>query len=315
MFKRYPFITSGFMAAARAADDGAGGGAAGAAAAGGGDPAAATAAAASGAAAADWTTGVSPEVKSLIETKGYKSVNDLASAYINAERAIGADKLVLPGKDAKPEDWDPVHERLGWPKAKGAEGYAFQKPAGAPEGFAYSDESAAWFKKAAHDARLTPTQAGKLHDAFVGQQIEAFKGVVAQRTAEGSASEAALKTEWGTAYDTKVDLAKRAMRHSGGDELWAHLEKTGLGNNALLIKAFAAIGEQMGEKMADGMGAKPLGFAKTPEEAKREIAKIEAEANKDPKHPLFDKLNPEHQIWVDKLLALHTQAAPEPAAT
>lgn len=263
--------------------------------------------------APDWTTGVTPEVKSLLDTKGYKSVNDLATAYINVERTIGADKIALPGKDATPEEWDAVHARLGWPKEKGAEGYAFQKPANAPEGFTYSDDSAKWFAGLADKARLTPAQAAIVHDGFVAQQIEGHTAKAQARKAETGSSETALKKEWGTAYDTKVDLAKRAMRYAGGDELVTHLETTGLGNHVALIKAFSTIGEQMGEKMADGMGAKPLGFAKTPDQAKAEIAKIQGEAAKNPKHALWDKMHPEHQIIVDQMAALHAQAFPEPA--
>jgi hypothetical protein len=264
---------------------------------------------------ADWLSGLTPEVKSLIEVKGYKTPNDLGTAYINAERAIGADKIVLPGKDAKPEEWDAYYAAAGWPKDKGADGYQFTKPGKVPEGFTYSEDSAKAFAKWAHDARLTPTQAQKVHDSYVAMQLDAWNTAVASR-AEGQAGTlTALKTEWGTAFDTNVDLAKRAMAWAGGDELKAFVNgPEALGNNAPLIKAFAKIGKAMGETMADGMGAKPQGFAKSPEEAKAEIARIQGEAAGNPKHAMWDKLHPEHDALVQKLAALNAQAFPEPKA-
>lgn len=265
---------------------------------------------------ADWIAGITnADVKTMVQTKGYKSIDDLGVAYINSEKAIGADKIALPGKDAKPEDWNPVFERLGWPKE--AKGYEFKKPEKLPDGFAYDDKLADAFRAMAHKRQLTATQAAGVHDDFVAMMADVHTktaGDIAVRNLEGRQ---ALEKEFGAATATKFEAANRALKFFGGDDLVKVLEKAGLQSDPAMVKAWAKIGEALGEKGAAGMGSGGAGggFSKTPDEAKAEIAKIRGEAASKPEHPLNDKHNPEHGAVVERLKSLYAMAHPEQGGT
>ena len=97
------------------------------------------------------------------------------------------------------------------------------------------------------------------------QQQEIAK---AQEAAQQAA--VALRQEWGPAYDGKINAARLAAKHVDGDgSLQAMMNASGLGDNPALIKAFAKIGEMLGEPSALKGGAS--GFTMTPEAAKHQI--------------------------------------------
>lgn len=231
----------------------------------------------------------------LVETKGWKSANDALQSYANLEKTLGADKIALPGKDAKPEDWDAVWNKLGRPEKP--DGYAFQAPENLP---GYDQGFADWFRDTAHKAGLNGNQAAALHDAFVAFSEQEM----AAREEANREGEAKLRQEWGRAFDQKVALAKRATQAFGGDvEILDKLEGA-LGYDGV-VKMFSAIGEAMGEDAIKGGGGS--GFAMTPDAAKAEIAKIQG----DSKSPYYDKMHPEHKLLVEKMERLHRVAYPE----
>jgi hypothetical protein len=216
----------------------------------------------------DWTSGLTPDLKQLVETKGYKSPADVVQAYAHAQRAIGADKIPLP-KDGV---WDDVaRSKLGIPKS--AEGYQLRRP-DLPHGVAY-DEA---FEKAAlpvaHKLGLTPQQVQGLLDFYAGHQGQAFQTALRGRSGEETQSIAALQQEWGGSYDAKVSAAARAARYFGGQGLVNFLNESGMGNNTELVRTFAKIGSMMTEDTLK-IG-KSQGFSMTPDEARREANKLMA---------------------------------------
>ena len=74
-----------------------------------------------------------------------------------------------------------------------------------------------------------------------------------------------------------------------------------------LMELFANIGEHMRE---DGLiGGGVSSFTMTPDQAKAEIAKMDAAMN-DAKSPAMDKLHPEHAGWVRRREQLFAAAYP-----
>jgi hypothetical protein len=109
------------------------------------------------------------------------------------------------------------------------------------------------------------------------------------------AAQTDLRKAWGNAYDQKFSAAERAVREFGGEELEQALAETGAGNNPMLIKAFAQIGEKlMGDTSLEG-GQQ---HAKTPDMIKEEISKIQ-------NNPAFyDKDNLERPAMVRRMQGL-----------
>lgn len=242
----------------------------------------------------DWVASLSPDHRTLVETKGYKTPADVVAAYDAAQKLIGVDKIPLP-KDGV---WDEAaRAKLGIPKDP--TGYQidrskFQLPEGMPW-----DEN---FEKAAlpiaHKLGLTPAQMSGLMEFYAGYAGEGFKQNQASTAAAMNASAQALKQEWGAAYDQKLSLASRAAKHFGGDDLIKALNDSGFGNNPHLIRALAKVGANLGEGGLTTGGSG--GFAMTPQEALKEANRIMGDRS----GPYWAKDHPEHNETVKRVNAL-----------
>jgi hypothetical protein len=246
---------------------------------------------------ADWTASLTPDLKQLVETKGYKSPADVVQAYAHAQRAIGADKIPAP-KDGV---WDETaRAKLGIPRSP--DGYELRRP-DLPQGVAYYEA----FEKAAlpiaHKLGLTPQQVQGLLDFYAGHQSQSFQSSLKGRLDDESQSVGLLQQEWGPSYNTKVAQAARAARYFGGQPLIEFLNQSGVGNNPELVRAFAKIGSMMTE---DSLKiGRAQGFSITPEEARREAQKLMA------KEAYTNRNHPEHAATLEHVQQLFERAYSE----
>lgn len=236
----------------------------------------------------------------LIQAKAWKSPAEALASYAGLEAMIGTNRLAVPGKDAKPEDWDAFFAKAGRPEK--ADGYQLTKP----EGFeGYDDAFAGSFRDIAHKAGLLPQQAAALHDWWVEQS----KGNLAKAQEGLAASEAALDAEigktWGDKKAERLELAKREAAARGmKPEAVAALVKA-VGNfQALDILADLGAGRKEGTIVGGG------GSMLTPEAAQAEMARLRGD-------PEFlkawtDRGHPGHAEAVRRMTALG--AASNPAA-
>jgi len=246
---------------------------------------------------ASWTDGLTPELKSVVDTKGYKTPADVLTAYVNAEKLIGVDKIPVP-KDGV---WDQTaRQKLGIPETP--DKYALEKPT-LPEGMQWDADFEKVALAKAHELGLTPSQVKGLMEVYTGTQIGKFGSIEQAITQQREEVSSLLKQEWGNAYPVKIENASRAARMIGGDALIEALETSGAGNNPEIIKAFAKVGAMMGEdKMKAGL---PSGFGLTPEEAKVEANKLMAS------DAYMNRGHAEHSAVVQKVQSLFKQAYPD----
>lgn len=244
--------------------------------------------------------------------KDIADLEGLAKGFENSQRMIGADKatvLRLPA-DGDEAAMAALFNQLGRPEKP--EGYKFPElPGTLIEGV----EPAA--RAEFHKLGLSDKQAAGVM-ALYGGQVTAAQ---AAREAKGAEIEAAvvrdLKAELGAAFDTKLHAANRAIAELGGDDLSRVLRETvlpdgtRLGNHPLLVKAFAAAGERLGEPgdLRGGSGTSGGGArARTPQEAQAEIGRLQKDPTflkefSDRRHANYDT----HKATWDKL---HAEAFP-----
>lgn len=179
-------------------------------------------------------------LKSLAETKGWKSPSDALKSYKELETAYSAKE---------------------GPKVPSAiDEYKFNVPSDIPKE-AYNDGFANWFKSAALKNKMSVEQASAMHDAFVEYAKGEFsKGGEAQSTrlresVQGAATD--LEASWGKMdtpqFSRNVELARRAIRLADPGLMDALREvgvlaKVGdkeMVTNATVMKAFAKMGEAM----------------------------------------------------------------------
>lgn len=217
---------------------------------------------------ANWVAGLQAEEnRALVEAKQWKSPDDAIRSYRELEHHASK-ALKLPGENATAEDWDKFYSKLGRPESPDKYELKLNTEA-VPQDFPYDETSAIEFRKWAHEAGLTPSQAQALHDKFVGHQASAFSATrEGMAKAEGDAHRALVQA-WGDAdtsgYKQNVEYLSRAVAQLG---LKDSLMKGGLlsADGAILDHkvaiAFAKVGKELyGE---DTMATNASGVLRNP---------------------------------------------------
>lgn len=240
-------------------------------------------------AAQDWRASLSDDLKRAPSLQSLKSVEDLAKSFVNAQGVIGRRM-----EDLTPEQIGTFYNKLGRPEK--AEGYEFT------DLDKTDNKLVDWFRKTAHEAGVSKQAAGKLFDAYRQMETERTQFDQAVTTTRMADEMKALETEFGPAYDERVELANRALKDFGGDELVSFLKEKGLQNNPSLVKAFAKAGMMLAEgKFVEGETSKKFGM--TSADAAKQIETL----RKDPefmKH-YGDPSSSRHREAADQIKTLY----------
>lgn len=217
------------------------------------------------------------DMRESADLSRYKSPADLAKAYRNLSNLVGREKVPLPKGDDDAAGWDHLYNALGRPEKP--DGYEIKVPEKLPDGFAYDEGSAVWFKDLAHKAGLNKRQAALLHDAYVGRTAElyeqAVKGQTEAETMALAAAERELKTEWGAAFTHQTIIADNAARKLGGEAFAEHIKAQGYNRDPMMMKFLANVGKAIGglDQLPGGSGP----HAQTPANLDGEMNKLRGE--------------------------------------
>lgn len=249
-----------------------------------------------------WLETLSPELRENPNVTKFKSPEDMAKSWIEAQRIIGKEKIPVPGEDAKPEDWDMVYDRLGRPK----DADSYQLPeVEMPKGLEFEEENLKEFRAQAHKLGLTQKQVEGLFSYHADTQKQSYQQMVEQSEKDSQEAEKALRKEWGTAYGEKLQMANKALKMAAGDDFDKLNAK--IGNDPVAIKALANLASKMSE---DTLGpGNNKNFSRTPEAAKAEIAKLQKQLMG------MDSLDPERKFVREKLDVAYREAYPEAASS
>jgi hypothetical protein len=247
----------------------------------------------------DWRSTLPEDIRDNPTLAKYKDPVALAAAHINLQSHLGRDKIAKPKTDG---DWDEVYNFLGRPES--ADKYELKLPDGIPDELkgSFNEDAMKGFREKAHSLGLNTKQVGELFGWYVGNTTGQYSAMQEGSAKGMDAAESALKQEWGRAYDQNVKFARKAFEEYGGDELAAIMDKSGMGNNPAVLKAFAKIAKTtMADKDLAGTTAN-AGRALTPDEARSEAKGLMA-------HPAYmDKKHPEHNVLVRKVQNMFEQA-------
>ena len=167
-----------------------------------------------------------------------KDIPNLARSYVNQSKLLGADKLPLPANPTD-EDLDRIADRLGRPEA--ATGYEI-----AVDGQIVTEDVAKEFSEIAHKNRLTPSAANAILEYYKGAVEKSVKADADTKHQAQVDSVAALKAEWGSAYDQNVERAKAVAKEFSDVESITNIalaDGTNLGDHPEFIKTFAKFAE------------------------------------------------------------------------
>ena len=221
------------------------------------------------------------------------AINDipaLAKSYIHAQKAIGAEKIVIPGKNATDQDWQNVFRKLGHPES--LDKYELKAPENADKAFLDN------FKKAAFENGILPKQAEKLMGWYQEMSKGSLQAQDDKKKADREQGIQALQKEWGTAFEREANTARIAQHEFGDKEFNQFLSDNNLLNHPVMVKFMNRVGNALAEDKIKGAGDGQMGM--TPDEAMQKINAILG----DPKHPYHDAYHPTHQAAIDEVQKL-----------
>lgn len=254
----------------------------------------------------DWVKGfeghdqLGDDILSNPSLKALKSPTDLLKSYVNAQKMIGADKVVLPNKNSTPEEWLQLYHKMGMPTD--FEGYSLEKG----EKAILNEDFYNTFKEAAFKNNLLPNQAQALFDIINNQSLQEYERQQAEQKEMREAAINGLREEWGDGFERNLQAAKVAVEEFGGDELRKYLNDTGMGNDPQLIKAFSKIGQDF-LKEDTFEGESKSAYAMTPDEAQAKANEIMGDFD----GPYYNSSHPDHKRIVNEVNKLFKMMSPQ----
>ena len=168
-----------------------------------------------------WVSGVAKDYHEHVSK--YETVTDFV------KDALTWKKPELPKEDATAEEWVAYRTAMGIP-----EKYEL-------EGFDDEEVQKVYFK-----ANLTNDQAKAVHAYITAKAEEGIEAIKNANIAAREEAEKSLKNELRDKYDQTIEDARNFVRRFADESTRAYLTKTGLGNDAGLIKMFASVQRQIG---------------------------------------------------------------------
>lgn len=255
-----------------------------------------TAAAEAAAAAAQnkpWYDGLDADLKANPSVQKFKDVGSLTKSYLELEKTLGRDKIVIPtekdGADVHAAFW----KKLGAPEK--AEDYDVGDE-DLPEPVRISKDAKDALRKRAAELGVPKKQFEELFklqkqltEKRFNQEVERLKNLRGE-------SEAKLREKFGAGYEAKTANAQKLLDTFGKGKEFTKEFKEVLVNDRGFIEMMAEIAEAVSE---DKFGGKQR-TSMTPQEAQSELNQIMG----DLKGPYYNDLHPEHNAIVDRTLIL-----------
>ncbi len=192
----------------------------------------------------------------------YGSKNEAVKALVHAQKLIGKGPddlegwIKVPGEKDGPDRWEALFSALGRPES--ADGYELPEFE-LPEGFDLDTSLSDDFRRKGFELGLTPQQVQGLYQWFLPLNVEAMLRMRQEET-EGldkhrNGELERLRREHGGGMAGILDRARQAVLALGGEGLLEALDRSGAGDRAEVINAFAKVAPLILEGRFKGGGA------------------------------------------------------------
>lgn len=246
---------------------------------------------------APWQDALPDDLKTNPLFRGYKTPEEAmkAHAHLYKQRGVPAERLLtVPDKSQAdaPDDWAPLHKALGVPDDP--KDYDIKL---APEAAADAAGLETVLRELGGKAKFQPGQMAAVIETLNELGAKASEAEAAEKAAETQTVNAALKTEWGAAFEGNKRAIGKLMRDALGGEIdeaaLADLEKT-VGANLTLSRILAHAAAERGEPETPEGGGRAAGGRQqpTPAAARAAVNALYADAEK--MKALNDRKHPQH---------------------
>ena len=219
----------------------------------------------------DWLPGADELTIGLVQNKKWAGPADAVKAYQNAQSLIGANPdsvLRIPGDGADKATIDAFFNKMGRPAE--AKSYDIPTPDGQKD-----TAMADWAKGVFHEAGLTAAQAKAIGAKWNEQNASQAKTQADAKAAVFETQNAALKQEWGAAYDKNRSVVDNAVNAFGVTEPQLIALRDAMGP-AAAMKFMHNLGSRLGEDQFLSGDQKAAGFSvlMTPQMAMQKITEL-----------------------------------------
>lgn len=225
---------------------------------------------------------------------GLSTVSDvgaLAKMYVNSQKLIGKDKVVIPDQHATDDDWNAFYKKVGLPESP--DKYDVKGPQNAKW---VEAEAIAELKPLAHKLGIMPKQLEGILEWYEGRADKQMGSLTEQEKLASKQHVENLKKEFGNAFETKLSYATRVLEEHNVPGIEDLMADPKFGNNPVLTKLLVNLGEKLYKEadLKDGGGGK---FALSPSEAQEKFSSILM--NND--HPYHNADHPGHESAVKEM--------------
>lgn len=211
----------------------------------------------------------------------------------------------------KPGEWKGFTE-LGWVEDATKYGVTPPKP-DAAKGEVFDPQMHRDFVAAAHELKLAPWQAEGVFNKMFGTMNKRMADMDAAGARATEEAQTALRGEWGTGYDAKLELGQRAFTALGLKPADGKSLQDFLGSAPSMAKMFAQIGEMLGEDKLR-QGAAPAGGAQNADQLAAKRRALESDetfmaALKNERHPQHKDFMAQRNQLIEQEAAARRRAA------
>jgi hypothetical protein len=202
-----------------------------------------------------WMEGLEDDLRNDPVLADYRNESDIQGALpkiiktmIHGQRLIGQKGILVPKKDAPPEEWDKYYTELGRPKDPS--GYEIGKPADWPEHIPYQQEVEEAFRQEMFKIGMPAEAVSKIFKWYNGFSLDQHKVYEDQAREAAETGIKALKKEWGPDFEDNYRAAGGVLVKHGGEDLAG---RNDLKNDPQLLGFLFKVAQALGEdKLVQG---------------------------------------------------------------
>lgn len=240
-----------------------------------------------------WANGLQLEDPSILNEAMFKTitnVSDVVKGYYHAQKMVGADKLVVPHKNAGEDEWKNFYKKAN-NIPESIEEYKVEYPA--------TIEDAAFkanLTKKAHEMNIRPDQLAAIINEMEGYNDNIVKNFEQEENDKAKEVITEFSKKWGKDFKANMTVAQRAIDHFGGEGMLEKVLQTPLANDPMFIDLMYSIGKGMYKE--DTFTREVLStFGMTAAESQAEINKIVGDVN----GPYYNNSHAQHKDMVKKV--------------
>lgn len=191
--------------------------------------------------APSWDTGLSEEHRGSTLYKRFqgKSIDDLFSQHIAVEKRVGVNRIEKPSEQWDDGKWNQFYKDIGRPDT--IDGYQFDD---LPDTIkdSWNIENEKKIIETAHKEGLTAKQMKALRSTMAQMVADETTSAQNEWKLETEKHNAALKSEWGSEYETRIAQAKRALQFNDPKgEAFSLLQNAGIAQHPAILRMMAQV--------------------------------------------------------------------------